>query len=173
MKKTMIEHSNAKQNLQAGIEQLSKEITPERDLWIGIEKAINQHSTTTKNQIPNKVFIPAAWVASVTAAVLLTWQAMAPESLSHQASINVVDAIQQDFQQQKQVMLVSFGAPDIKQLSVAMQTELVKLSSAQKTIIQALSDDPNNTDLINLLRWTQQQELDLLKQLYSPQWQSI
>ena len=31
----------------------------------------------------------------------------------------------------------------------------------------------NNSDLLNLLRWTQQQELDLLKQLYSPQWQSI
>jgi hypothetical protein len=54
-----------------------------------------------------------------------------------------------------------------------MQTELVKLSSAQKTISKALADDPNNSDLLNLLRWTQQQELDLLKQLYSPQWQSI
>ena len=87
--------------------------------------------------------------------------------------MNLVSVMQQNFQQQKQSMLVNFGTPDISQLPVAMQTELTKLTSAQKTISEALADDPNNADLLNLLRWTQQQELDLLKQLYSPQWQTI
>ena len=117
--------------------------------------------------------MPTAWAASVVVAVLLTWLTLGPELSTSQPSVNLVAAMQQDFEQQKHSMLVNFGTPDIKQLPVAMQTELVKLSSAQKTISKALADDPNNSDLLNLLRWTQQQELDLLKQLYSPQWQSI
>ena len=54
-----------------------------------------------------------------------------------------------------------------------MQKQFKELSSARVAINKALKDDPNNSDLLNLLRWTQQQELDLLQQVYSPQWQTI
>lgn len=164
---------NAEMSLQAAIAQLPKEIVPERDLWSGIDKAINQSATLADNNDKKKAFTPVAWAASIVAAVLLTWVTLGPEQLTSKPQINLVAAMQQDFEQQKQTMLVNFGAPDIKQLPVAMQTELVKLSSAQNTISKALADDPNNSDLLNLLRWTQQQELDLLTQLYSPQWQKI
>lgn len=164
---------NAEMSLQAAIAQLPKEIVPERDLWSGIDKAINQSATLAGNNDKKKAFTPVAWAASIVAAVLLTWVTLGPEQLTSKPQINLVAAMQQDFEQQKQTMLVNFGAPDIKQLPVAMQTELVKLSSAQNTISKALADDPNNSDLLNLLRWTQQQELDLLNQLYSPQWQTI
>ncbi|WP_259366204.1 hypothetical protein [Colwellia sp. 6M3] len=173
MKETMNVNKNTEQRLQEAIAQLPKEITPERDLWSGIDKAINQKVTTTNNHSKRKTFMPVAWAASVVAAVLLTWVTIGPEPLTSMPSVNLVAAMQQDFEQQKQSMLVSFGTPDIRQLPVAMQAELVKLSSAQKTISKALADDPNNSDLLNLLRWTQQQELDLLTQLYSPQWQKI
>ena len=173
MKETIKVDKGAEQNLQAAIAQLPRDITPQRDLWSGIDKAINQNSVTASKSANSKVFIPTAWAASVVAAVLLTWVTLGPEPLTSQPAINLVAAMQQDFEQQKHSMLVNFGTPDIKQLPVAMQTELIKLSSAQKTISKALADDPNNSDLLNLLRWTQQQELDLLKQLYSPQWQKI
>ncbi|MEH6597369.1 MAG: hypothetical protein V7736_17695 [Colwellia polaris] len=173
MKETMNADKNAEMSLQAAIAQLPKEIVPERDLWSGIDKAINQSATLADNNDKKKAFTPVAWAASIVAAVLLTWVTLGPEQLTSKPQINLVAAMQQDFEQQKQTMLVNFGAPDIKQLPVAMQTELVKLSSAQNTISKALADDPNNSDLLNLLRWTQQQELDLLNQLYSPQWQTI
>ena len=173
MKETINVATNAEQCLQDAIAQLPKEMTPERDLWSGIDKAINQKSAVESKGANKKVFIPTAWAASVIAAVLLTWVTLGPEQSGSKPVLNLVAAMQQDFEQQKQSMLVNFGTPDIKQLPVAMQTELVKLSSAQKTISKALADDPNNSDLLNLLRWTQQQELDLLKQLYSPQWQQI
>ena len=70
-------------------------------------------------------------------------------------------------------MLVSFGQPKVSELPKEIQEELIKLSSAQTTIEKALIEDPSNNDLLNLLRWTQKQELDLLTQLYSPKWQSI
>ncbi|WP_081151329.1 hypothetical protein [Cognaticolwellia beringensis] len=173
MKETIDAATSAEQNLQDAIALLPKEMTPDRDLWSGIDKAINQKSVVESKGANNKFFIPTAWAASVVAAVLLTWVTLGPELPGSKPAINLVAVMQQNFQQQKQSMLVNFGTPDIKQLPVAMQTELVKLSSAQKTISKALADDPNNSDLLNLLRWTQQQELDLLKQLYSPQWQQI
>ena len=168
-----IKEKSAEQSLQEAIAQLPKEMTPERDLWSGIDKAINQNSTSVAKNTHNKAFMPSAWAASVVAAVLITWLTLGSEYAANKSEVNVVATMQQDFEQQKQSMLVNFGTPDIKQLPVAMQTELIKLSSAQNTISKALADDPNNSDLLNLLRWTQQQELDLLKQLYSPQWQKI
>jgi len=87
--------------------------------------------------------------------------------------------MQESFKQQKQAMLVSYGQPDMTNLPVKMQTQLVELAQARKTIKQALVNDENNVDLLNLLRFTQQQELNLLQQLYpymnnkNIQWQTI
>ncbi len=175
MKQTMTDSKNTEQNLQAAIAKLPQEMTPERDLWPGIEKAISQNKQTAslENNPKAKVFMPMAWAASVVAAVLLTWVTLGPTPDNSEQRLNLVAEMQKDFEQQKKTMLVSFGTPDVKKLPTAMQAELTKLSSAQQTISKALADDPNNSDLLNLLRWTQQQELDLLKQLYSPQWQTI
>ncbi len=173
MKQTMTKEQKSEQYLRDAVAELPNEMTPERDLWSGIEKAINQQAQTESKNQSAKVFTPSAWAASVVAAVLLTWVTLAPQDKNTEQPFNLVAQMQQDFEQQKRTMLVSFGTPDVKQLSDAMQAELTKLSSAQKIISKALVDDPNNSDLLNLLRWTQKQELDLLKQLYSPQWQTI
>jgi hypothetical protein len=175
MKQAMTESKYTEQDLRDAVEKLPQEMTPERDLWSGIEKAISQNAQTTSLENNQKIqaFMPMAWAASVVAAVLLTWVTLGPTPDSGEQPLNLVVEMQQDFEQQKKTMLVSFGAPDVKELPAAMQSELTKLSSAQQTISQALVDDPNNSDLLNLLRWTQKQELDLLKQLYSPQWQTI
>lgn len=161
----------SEQALQEKIAQLPHEIAPERDLWTGIERAIESKRLETSQQ-HSQYRIPMAWAASVIAAVLLTWVSFDPFKMT-QAPMNLVSSMQQNFTQQKQTMLVSFGQPDLSQLAPEMQEQLTQLNSAQTTIEKALADDPNNVDLLNLLRWTQQQELDLLKLLYSPQWQSI
>ena len=85
----------------------------------------------------------------------------------------MVTAMQENFEQNKQTVLVSFGLPKVSELPKEIQAELIKLSSARKAIEKVLIEDPSNNDLLNLLRWTQKQELDLLTQLYSPKWQSI
>jgi hypothetical protein len=74
--------------------------------------------------------------------------------------------MQKNFQQQKSAMLVSFGQPNLAQLPEAMKQELQQLEAARKSIRQALLKDENNVDLLNLLDFTQQQELKLLTQLY-------
>ncbi len=170
--------------LQQQIDKLPKEITPERDLWAGIEKATQGKKQITKQ---GNVFVPSVWAASLLAAVLVTWLTIAPNDAeqqlvqqggassgqSEQAQVALVTLMQDNFLQQKQAMLVSFGQPDMSQLPAEMQVQLEKLAAARKSITKALENDANNMDLLNLLDFTQQQELKLIQQLYRPQLQNI
>ncbi|MDO6426183.1 hypothetical protein Q4489_04125 [Thalassotalea sp. 1_MG-2023] len=155
--------------LQTQVAQLPKERTPERDLWPGIEKAIAQQSSNTSKR---QSFYPVAWAASIVVAVVVSWLSLTPVTdVTEQQSLAKI--MKQDFEQQKQLMLTSLGQPDLTQLSSTMKTQLIELQEAQLAIQKALAKDENNGDLLNLLRWTQKQELDLIKKLYSPQWQTI
>jgi len=152
--------------------ELPLEMTPDRDLWTGIDKAINGQARKSVNLNQGNKVIPMAWAASVVAAVLVTWLSFSPQQATT-PKLNLLTVMQQDFTEQKQAMLVSYGQPKISQLPQEMQDQLSELASARQAIEKALLDDGNNSDLLNLLRWTQKQELDLIKQLYSPKWQSI
>jgi hypothetical protein len=159
------------QELAIKVAELPSEITPERDLWSGIERAIQVNAPHQYSSV-TKPLVPIAWAASIVAAVLLTWVNLAPQ-LGTNSPLTIASTMQQDFEKQKQTLLVSFGQPKLNKLAPEMKDQLAKLASAQASINKALIDDPTNADLLNLLRWTQQQELDLLEQLLSPQWQSI
>jgi hypothetical protein len=74
--------------------------------------------------------------------------------------------MQQSFNQQKVSLRNSYGNPKVELLPIAMQTELSQLAKARVAINNALENDENNVDLLNLLDFTQQQELKLLQQLY-------
>jgi hypothetical protein len=161
------------------VELLPNEMQPERDLWPGIERAINhkeQHITVDK---PSNVFVPSAWAASVLVVILASWFTFAPpqNDLNSPTLVDtnqekgviqgeLVDFMQKNFQQQKQTLLVSYGQPTLDKLPPAMQKELKQLSDARASIRKALLTDENNADLLNLLDFTQQQELKLLQQLY-------
>ncbi len=153
--------------------QMPNEMTPKRDLWSGIERAIATTEQQKSISSRKNIVIPTAWAASVLAAVLLTWVTLGPQGVNNPLSANLASVMQSDFEKQKQLMLTSFGQPALNNLSEDMQTQLKELSSARTAINSALKNDPENSELLNLLRWTQKQELDLLKQIYSPQWQTI
>jgi hypothetical protein len=159
----------AEQILQQKLAHLPKDISPERNLWPGIEKAI-QHAPLPKKQ--PVISTPLAWAASIVIAIFFTWQnQMQPNETG--SAINVAELMQSTFIQQKSGLLVSLGNPQMTELPKIMQKQLSELHAAQTTIVNALKNDPNNTDLLNLLRFTQQQELKLITQLYQPQWQTI
>lgn len=188
------------QVLAGKVANLANELSPQRDLWAGIERAIQDKPQQLAEREPadasQKVpFIPVAWAASIVAAVLVTWLSLSPSVEQSKALIvnnndvplstepfandQLVTIIQDDFSQQKQAMLVSFGQPDLKQLPAKMQVQLAQLAQARLTIEKALQSDNNNVDLLNLLRFTQQQELNLLQQLLpymgsnAVKWQTI
>ncbi|MBL4942625.1 MAG: hypothetical protein JKY81_13315 [Colwellia sp.] len=180
------------QGLASQVDKLPKEIQPQRDLWSGIERAIQGKNQQDASEVKHNNIIPMAWAASLIAAVLVTWIAFKPTSLqlstpllvsNEQASstsdMALASSMQSSFQQQKQTMLVSYGAPDMTNLPISMQNQLTALAQARQTIKKALTNDSTNVDLLNLLRFTQQQELNLLQQLYpymnnkNAQWQRI
>lgn len=156
------------------VAKLPQEISPDRDLWQGIERAITTVSSEkqSSNIVSFTAKAPLAWAATIVVAILFSWMNFTPQQ-TLESKTDIAAAMQQSFEQQKQLMLVSLGQPDIDKLSTDMQAQFTQLSSAQVAIKKALENDPDNASLLNLLRWTQQQELNLLNQLYRPKWQSI
>jgi len=173
------------------VDKLPKEMEPQRDLWQGIEHAIQDKKQQNTFVNKQRYFVPAAWAASLIAAVLVGWVTFSPtpqiteplvvsnENVLPSNAKQLIETMQVSFQQQKQALLVSYGQPDMSHLSANMQAQFEVLAQARKTIEKALLNDENNIDLLNLLRFTQQQELNLLQQLYpymndqNIQWQTI
>jgi len=173
-KKTTAAMNYPEKILQSQLDQLPKELTPSRDLWAGIEKAIAGKPQVAEHKVSNtKVYTPAAWAASVIAAVLLTWYGVNLQQPNQIQKFTIAAQMHQGFEQQKQMMLTSLGSPSVSELAPEMQEQLNQLKKARLSIEKALSEDENNVDLIELLLWTQQQELTLLERLFSPKWQTI
>lgn len=158
---------------------LPNEMTPERDLWPGIERAISHKSQESMTDKKHHIFVPSAWAASIAMIMLISWftfspatnELSRPELVNNQqqtspSSEQLVNFMQQNFNQQKQTLLASYGQPSVEKLPAAMQIELKQLADARASIRKALITDENNVDLLNLLDFTQQQELKLLQQLY-------
>jgi hypothetical protein len=170
----------SEKTLTEQIAKLPNEMTPERDLWSGIERAINHKAQETPIQEKSNVFVPSAWAASIATVMLISWFTFSPtinkegepilvktqENKTVTQQGQLVNFMQKNFQQQKQTLLVSYGQPTVDKLSPAMQQELTQLANARASIRKALLTDENNADLLNLLDFTQQQELKLLQQLY-------
>ncbi|MGB1199284.1 MAG: hypothetical protein ACPG46_09555 [Thalassotalea sp.] len=169
----MTKHNITDQELDKRIAQLTTEMSPEKDLWVGVERAIANKEQHSASPTTAKRHIHLAWAASFVAAILLTWGLTMPSQQVQQTPIDLALMMEENFNTNKQLILASYGQTQGQTLSADMQKQLNELSSARATINNALKADPNNSDLLNLLRWTQQQELDLLQQIYSPQWQTI
>jgi len=165
--------------LAVQVAKLPTEMTPERDLWSGIERAIYHKSQERAVEKQSNLFMPSAWAASIALVMLVSWFTFSPSINEKSAPVLVkaqeksgvtqgqlVKFMQQNFKQQKQTLLASYGQPTVDKLPAAMQQELTQLSDARASIRKALLTDENNADLLNLLDFTQQQELKLLQQLY-------
>jgi hypothetical protein len=159
--------------------ELIPEIAPQRDLWPGIERAINHQGQQSSVFKSRDLFMPSVWAASIAMIMLVSWLTLAPQHnpfkknslVNNNVEIKVnqsqlIAMMQQSFNQQKVSLRVSYGNPKIELLPIAMQTELSQLAKARVAINNALENDENNVDLLNLLDFTQQQELKLLQQLY-------
>ncbi len=185
LKESMID--NNKQNIEQMSDalldkktaELVPEITPQRDLWPGIERAINHQNQQSSVFKSRTLFMPSVWAASIAMIMLASWVTLAPQHnpfmetrlVSHSTEVKanqaqLVAMMQQSFNQQKVSLRSSYGNPKIELLPIAMQTELSQLAKARVAITNALDNDENNVDLLNLLDFTQQQELTLLQQLY-------
>jgi hypothetical protein len=74
----------SEQDLQKEVTALPDEMTPQRDLWAGIERAIQtkKQDTPSFESTTKKVFTPTSWAASLVAAVLVKWVSFSPNITS-------------------------------------------------------------------------------------------
>jgi len=161
---------NHQAQIDQAISELDKDIAPSRDLWPGIEKAIS-----APHQQPTKTH--SGWranfaVAASVVALVITLVNVNGVSVK-QDSTTVVAMMVDSFEEERKAMLVSFGNQSKEAIPADLQQQLDGLVKARKSIESALEKDPQNADLIHLLKFTQQQELALLNHIYRPKWQTI
>ncbi|ALU43840.1 hypothetical protein [Pseudoalteromonas rubra] len=136
---------------------------PRRDLWQGIEKAINVSSTVAPSRSP---WIKLAGVAACVSAGLLSWQVIMTQP--RQDTMTHMSAF---FEQKKQTLLVQYEAQPA--LTKDWQGPLQELEEAEQAIKLALMKDPDNPALLKMLAQVYQQQLDLITKVHQPQWQQI
>lgn len=148
--------------LKHELDALPREISPTRDLWPGIERAmVSEVSKTAK---PHSVK-PWIGVAACVGAGLVSLML-----LSKQAPNNAL-VIADIFENQKQSLLVKYQTQPA--LTDNWQAQLVELESAEAAIRKALEADPQNAALLRMLSQVYQQQLDLINKVHQPVWQQI
>ena len=170
------------QDLATQIAQLDKSVQPERDLWQGIELSLAKEQASASqadshresgNRGPVKYWLAAA--ASFAFVGVLTWnvinQPVSQGAPEHLVSEDLVQALSQQHEQQKQSLLVQFQ--DQPALTKNWQQQLDELDEAAAAIKAALEQDPNNVALLKMLQNVHQQQIDLIETVHSPKWQQI
>ncbi len=156
--------------LLADERQCPEEMSPSKDLWPGIERAINQEQQKRPKGLSINSKIALSSAASVLAAVLLIKGAdLVP---SQEPALNSgIAALVETYEQEKQQMLVRYEGQDA--LVNDWRQQLKDMEEAAKSLSSALEKDPDNAVLIRMLGNVYQQQLDLINKVHAPQWQQI
>ncbi|CAM4181446.1 hypothetical protein PSOS111911_06315 [Pseudoalteromonas ostreae] len=149
--------------LTESINNTESEISPQKDLWPGIEKALT-HAPLA--QVKAALWPKLAGVAACSVAALLTVQLLFSGS---EPGTSVV--MSDYFTQQKQTLLVQYQNQPA--LTDNWQQQLTELEDAERAIKQALKNEPENPALLKMLAQVYQQQLDLINKVHAPKWQQI
>jgi hypothetical protein len=150
--------------LDKSLNTLDKEITPQKDLWAGIERAIVNTNEPEQSAVTLWPKLSAIAACTVAALVALNMFVISPKP-------QPVVAISDYFAKQKQSLLVQYKNQDA--LTDNWQTQLQELEEAEYAIKQALKNEPQNQALLTMLAQIYQQQLDLINKVHAPRWQSI
>ncbi|WP_088332303.1 hypothetical protein [Lacimicrobium sp. SS2-24] len=159
----MPEH-NFDNTLEQQLRQLPKERQPQRDLWPGIEHALNAEIAPANGR---KV---SALVASVLAVGMLGWMSLSYIPASN-PSQPLATVLSEQHQQQKAYLLATYA--DQPALTDNWQAQLKELDDAALVIKQALEQDPQNMALLKMLKQVHQQQIDLIERVHTPRYQQI
>ena len=149
--------------LAESINNTDSDITPQKDLWPGIEKALAQ---APKPQAKSVLWPKLAGVAACSVAALLSVQLLFSDA---EPATSV--AMSDFFTQQKQTLLVQYQNQPA--LTDNWQQQLAELEDAERAIKQALENEPQSPALLKMLAQVYQQQLDLINKVHAPKWQQI
>jgi len=147
--------------LQEKLSKLVRESEPERDLWPAIERALIDPQRSNKRR-----FTAIAATVVVLSCSLFFWQAnksKQPTALFSQLQTN----------HEQQMKLLYTNYEDQQALTDNWQQQLLQLDVAAQEILNALEKDPDNMDLLKMLKNVYQQQLNLVERVHKPKWQYI
>lgn len=150
--------------LNESLNTLDKDIAPQKDLWVGVERAIVNTNESVHNPTALWPKLTAMAACLVAGLVALNMYVRNPEP-------QPVIAMSNYFTQQKQSLLVQYK--NQKALTDNWQAQLNDLENAENAIKQALENEPQNQTLLAMLAQIYQQQLDLINKVHAPYWQTI
>lgn len=154
------------QQLATQLEQIDSHKLPERDLWVGIERAlVDQAEPKASSHAPRYLL-----AASVLLCITVGWLSFNPLGQPQQGR-DLVAQLSQQHLQQKNALLVQFK--DQPALTQNWQQQLQELDEAEAAIKTALQNDPNNMALLKLLQGVYQQQINLIERVHAPKWSQI
>ncbi len=169
----MTNKSDNTNKLDEQLKTLPEEITPNRDLWQGVELAITSEPPAAKsnNKYINKyVAIAASLLVPVGLIGILMMGGQSPADLPGSQS-GLAAQLSGQYERQKASLLVTYS--DQEAVTDNWQSQLAELETAADAIKAALENDPNNRALLRMLQSVYQQQIDLIERVHAPKWQQI
>jgi hypothetical protein len=159
-------------SLARQIKSLDREMQPERDLWLGIERQIQDFPQKRKLTLPSDWMpygIAASLLVAFSALMLNIIQLDKPDS-GYVSTDQSFDRMQSEYVQIRNPMVQKFWEVN-KDLDESVLNDLYRnldiLEQARRDIEAQVRENPENRRLVEMLMSIHEQELDLLKQDYS------
>ncbi len=152
--------------LDASIADLPKEVAPPRDLWAGIDHAIEMRASDKKISAGNFRQIAAVLALVIGGSWFYYADTGFNSTSSNEVNLTMLAAdIDQGFKLQKaEILAVYEGQPA---LTLTWKDQLRELEVARSSVWNELKKNPNNTYMIQILLEVQQQQLDLIKNVHT------
>lgn len=157
-------------SLTTKVNELPDEITPERDLWPGIEKAIGNMPQQREFDQGSRHWQTWSKVAASFAPVALVlglWLSPEFNAGSENDASQLFNPIAASFDIQKRQLLIQVS--DQTSVVENWQDSLKELEQAEKALITALQSQPEDPALMKMLYQVYQQQLELIQKAHKPE----
>lgn len=141
------------------------ELTPRKDLWRGIDIALEHKKNSARYYRPSKWSALAAVL--VLSVVVFYQNPFSERVLTSEPSLS--DQLVAQHAQQRELLVVTYQQAGYNVVTPEIEQELTRLREATRSLQDALAKSPNDTGLLEMLNWVQQQELALLMGSYEAQ----
>ncbi|PAJ72088.1 hypothetical protein CJF42_23080 [Pseudoalteromonas sp. NBT06-2] len=154
--------------LKHSLDIIPKEIKPNKDLWQGIERAIDFNGKPKNTNHFTKLSV----IAACFAAALLSLNFLPNTQVTLQSDeINNVASMSHLFETEKKALLVQYHEKPA--LTDDWKSQLDDLEQAEQAIKHALENEPQNSTLLRMLAQVYRQQLELINRVHQPKWQQI
>ena len=154
------------QLLQQKIDALPRELEPERDLWPGIDLALEERARNVNRQYRRTAI--AASIAVFGLVGLLFLNSLTGQQGRRVDMDRLISSMSGQHEDYKQLLLTRYQQQPA--LTDNWQEQLQELDDAAAVIKSALKEDPGDGELIKLLQQVYQQQINLIQSVHQPGW---